>query len=152
RQIGEPVVVEADDRDVTGDPVAGTGQGVQESDRAAIVERGDGGGERLLVQQCLRGPDAVVLGEAATYDQAVPVQPGPGHGAAVATPPVGGGRGRPPVDVRDLAVAQAEEVLHGLMHAPGVVGADDVDPGDANPSGDHDGRRGAVQTTQGGGG
>ena len=91
-----------------------------------VVEEGAGGG------------GAVVLGEPAGQDAGLGVQAVPAHRLAVAAAAVGGAGGAAAVDVRDAAVAEADEVVDGLVEPVVVGGADDVDGAVADGAGHHD--------------
>ena len=74
------------------------------------------------------------------------------HGVAVAAAAVGGAGGAAAVDVRDAAVAEADEVVDGLVQPLVVGGADDVEVPVAGRAGhDHDGQAGGELGERGGG-
>jgi len=113
-------VVEADDGDLAGDSDAGAEEHVEEPGGALVVEGQHGSRAGMNGLQGTGGGGAVRLGRAAGQDLAG--QAVAAHGGAVAAAPVGGAGGPAAVDVGDVAVAEGDQVVHGLAGSVVVGG------------------------------
>ena len=127
RQPGEAVVVVPDDRDVCGDGDAYADEGVEQADRAAVVERDDRGrhGAGAFPEHVGCG-GAGFLGRAAGNDADMPAEAVPPHRGPVSAAALGRARGPAAVEVGDPLVPQASQVLHGLAGTFLIGGPDDV--------------------------
>jgi hypothetical protein len=92
-----------------------------------ITALGGAGRSNAVLLRRPAGDQVDVLGE--------PQSP---HGGPVARAPVRGSRDFGAVDVCDAPVAELREMAHGLLHALGVVAADEPDPVRLFPSPDGD--------------
>ena len=115
-------------------------QHVEDAAGAAVVEHGDRGRTRVEVEKGAGGGRALVLGEPAGHDADLVLEPVAAHRDPIAAPAVGGAGSGSAVDVGDPAVAEAGEVVDGLVHSDVVGGTDYVERRVAGRSGDDDHR------------
>src|ERR1700729_2533703 len=140
-QPGQVTVVEADHGDLARDGDASAEEHVQHAGGALVVEGQNGGRPGLGGQQGAGGRGAVLLAQAAGQDPGA--QAVAAHGGAVAAPPVGAAGGPAAVDVNDVAVAEADQMVHGQASSVIVRGPHHLDPGRGRrqPPGDADDRQ-----------
>ena len=98
---------------------------------------------RSLTTQTALGASAssarpVLLGEPARHDAGRAVEAVPAHRLVVAAPALGRPRGPAAVDLRDVAVAQADQMIDCLVYALGLGVADHVDGVLPDAAGQHD--------------
>jgi hypothetical protein len=122
-------VVEPDHRDSPRDLDAGADQGVDQPDRAAVVECLDRCGQPARLQQNLRDPGTGELRLTARQNLNVFRKAVTAHGGPIGLSPEGGDRAPVAVDEGDAPVAEGGEVCHRLFQTKIVRGSDHVDSG-----------------------
>lgn len=137
-QAGERVVVVTGHGDLARDGDAGTGESGQHTDGTPVVVRDDGGGKLGAVEGVADGAFAGCFRAVPVQDSDAVVEAVAPHGRAVAAAPIGGDDTPAAVDVDDLPVPQADQVVDELAHAVVVRGADDDQTGVGEATADGD--------------